>query len=134
VDLRDATDPSILKIPGPNDADAIGYFVSGIGDINHDGRGDFLISTSKTNTSITLDSTSCIGEVYVVFGQDSIQALPIDVLSINATTGFVIPNIEGFTIAKTANGWQTWCQSIGAPAGDVNGDGVDDFIVNANYG
>jgi hypothetical protein len=68
--------------------------------------------------------------VYVVFGQASIPAFPTDVLSINATNGFVIPSIEGFTIAKTASGWQTWCQSISIAAGDVNGDGVDDFILS----
>jgi hypothetical protein len=130
VNLQDAADPSILRIPGPNDADATGYFVSGIGDTNKDGRGDFLISTSKTNTSATLDSRSCMGEAYVVFGQPSIPAFPIDVLSINTTTGFVIPNIQGFTISKTETGWQTWSQSIGAPAGDVNGDGVADFMIS----
>lgn len=92
-----------------------GWSVSGLGDINNDGIDDFAISAHWESTT-----ASRAGEVYVVFGSG---ALP------SASTLGSIADSDGFAIkGTTASGLLG--EDI-SPAGDFNGDGIDDFIIGA---
>jgi hypothetical protein len=82
---------------------ASGGFNSGCGDVNGDGFDDILISASGE------------GRVYLFFGKP--VGMPRDALTTNADVTFVMESSG---------------QSLGASggAGDFNGDGIDDLIVN----
>lgn len=88
------------------------------GDINHDGIDDILIGAPGLNSGG--------GAVYVIFGRNvtgGAQAFGnINLGSFSAA--------DGFTIYGAANGDATGVAV--APAGDVNGDGVDDILIGAN--
>ncbi|SON55493.1 Hemolysin, plasmid [Hartmannibacter diazotrophicus] len=97
----------------------IAQSVSAAGDINGDGYGDVIVGAPTAN--------GLLGAAYVVFGGDAFapaggQVHLQDVIYGNG--GFVI--LESFGGSDRA--------SLGgsvSPAGDVNGDGMDDLIVGA---
>ena len=106
-----------FAISGGSVGDQLGHSVSTIGDINGDGYADFAIGADLAQVG----SIAGAGKTYVMFGAASGLA------SVSATTlaagtgGFVLNgeatgDVSGFSVAS---------------AGDVNGDGYDDFIVGA---
>lgn len=98
----------------PPDIDAVGaYKVSGGGDVNGDGRGDFLAARGDFSTQPTE------GRVYVVFGDPSASSIDLNNLG---DAGFVIRG------SKLDDG-----ASNAAIVGDVNGDGLDDVLVGAPH-
>ncbi|MGE0113185.1 beta strand repeat-containing protein [Aquabacterium sp.] len=92
-------------------ADASGYTVSSAGDVNGDGLADLLIGAPSTNSSY--------GSSYVIFGTTRTSA--IELSAIAAGNG-------GFAINGQSNGRSG---SAVSSAGDVNGDGLADFVVGA---
>ena len=80
--------------------------LSNAGDVNNDGIDDILIANGN--------------RVYVVYGDNSIgtpEDFNLD--NLNGQNGFVI-DVNGSLETRVSN------------AGDVNNDGIDDFIIGAN--
>jgi hypothetical protein len=105
---------------GINPGDRSGSSVSSAGDINGDGVDDLIIGADGGDPNVTFEA----GEAYVVFGGVGVGAggsLNLSIL--NGTNGFVINGIDE---------WD-YCGRTVSGAGDVNGDGVDDFIIGASH-
>ncbi|MCA9053293.1 MAG: FG-GAP repeat protein, partial [Planctomycetaceae bacterium] len=99
--------------------DFLGLSVTGIGDINGDGRDDFAVSAPYASSVIGDGST---GRTYVIFGGER-GSLAGSTGSLDGTNGF---RIDGATSGDRI-GWQI------SAAGDVNGDGLDDLVIGAPF-
>jgi hypothetical protein len=106
-----------------------GESVNGVGDVNGDGIDDFIVGAPNAQP-VGRDGT---GAAYVVFGRDTAQAgnfpafLPLgNLLPANGGDGSA-----GFVLAGVADN-DGFGQTV-ADAGDVNGDGIDDLVVNASF-
>ncbi|MDD2545853.1 MAG: Ig-like domain-containing protein [Burkholderiaceae bacterium] len=115
VDLLDiAAGDGGFVLYGQAAGDQSGTSVSAAGDVNGDGLGDFLIGAPFSDPAIGKDA----GRSYLVFGKGTTTA--VDLNAVAAGNG-------GFVI----NGQAAGDQNGGAvhAVGDVNGDGLADFIV-----
>ena len=96
----------------------LGFSISGTGDINNDGIDDFVIGAPAANPQ---GNTNISGAAYVVFGQrGSVFPAQVDVDQLNRQTGFAIAGAMGDSAGHSVSG-----------AGDINNDGIADFIVGA---
>ena len=87
--------------------------MSNAGDVNGDGFGDILVSTSFSR-----------GESYVIFGKSSgFDDVDLNTVALDGTAGFKI---------HSANSGDQSGHSISS-AGDVNGDGFNDIIIGMPY-
>lgn len=107
-------------INGAGTGDRSGYSVTGIGDVNGDGRDDLLIGALSADPNGQSDA----GTSYVVYGRQGGFGQSLDLGSLNGTTGFAISGINAFDYSGA---------SVRA-AGDVNGDGLADFLIGAPWG
>jgi len=98
-----------FTILGAGAGDAAGASVSSAGDVNGDGFDDLLIGAPNADES------------FVVFGGENVGPT-IDLADVRNGTG-------GFAITGAAAGGD-FGRSV-SEAGDVNGDGISDFIVGA---
>jgi hypothetical protein len=96
------------------ESDWLGIEVSEAGDINGDGFADVLVAAERIASGFPLK-----GAVYVVFGKAAGHG-DIDVDAMDPADGFVL-----------SSGTEPILGSDVSAAGDVNGDGLDDFIVGA---
>ena len=102
-------------INGEQSGDHSGWNVAVAGDVNGDGLADLIISA-------TADSAIGSGKVYVVFGKTNTAAVNLSAV-VMGTGGFaVIGEIRDDRVGYGL-----------AAAGDINGDGLADFIVGAPY-
>jgi hypothetical protein len=85
-----------------------------IGDINGDGTADLAVAAPASNANE--------GAVHVVFGSSNIPAT----LSLGALNGS-----NGFTITGTGLAAGAALGLTLSPAGDINGDGVDDVLIGS---
>ncbi|MDH4385125.1 MAG: M10 family metallopeptidase C-terminal domain-containing protein [Caulobacter sp.] len=94
------------------------FNVSSAGDINGDGFADVFVS----NYGASPNGLSS-GAGYLVYGKSGGFSADVDLTALNGT--------DGFQLAGVAAGNQTGysCDS----AGDINGDGLDDMIIGANF-
>ena len=83
---------------------------AGIGDINLDGIDDF-ISVYGNN-----------GKAYIVFGTTNGFPNPMNESTLNGINGFIINGLNPSNIARPVSG-----------NGDINGDGISDFVVGSPY-
>ena len=113
----DGTNGFVIK--GINEGDYSGNSVSSAGDVNGDGIDDVIIGAYNADPN----GTSGAGESYVVFGSDDGFAESIDLAALDGTNGFVIKGIGESDYSGTSV----------SSAGDVNGDGIDDVIIGADY-
>ncbi|MBD2261264.1 FG-GAP-like repeat-containing protein [Pseudanabaena sp. FACHB-2040] len=96
-----------------------GSVAIGIGDINGDGFADIFINEQSNFDN---GSRRHIGRGYVVFGSDKDFSSQLNLNSLDGTNGFLINGGDGSSRFRiSAN-----------KAGDINGDGLDDFIVGAS--
>ena len=100
-------DGSLLyQIHGAFNGDRLGGSVAGAGDVNADGRSDFIIGAERANPNNSIDA----GSAFVYSGADNTLLYRKDGTSSGDELGFSV-----------------------AGAGDVNGDGKDDFIIGAPF-
>ena len=114
IDLGKLASDDGVKISGTESGERFGNSVAGIGDINGDGIHDFLIGSPYAGIE---------GAAYVIYGRSDGLALPASTSGLNGTNGF---RIDG-TKYDANLGHEV------AAAGDLNGDGLDDFVVGAPY-
>ncbi|MEM1278444.1 MAG: Ig-like domain-containing protein [Cyanobacteria bacterium P01_H01_bin.152] len=114
LDLNNLENDRGFVINGAEDGDDSGRTVSGIGDIDGDGRDDFIIGAPTDGDTI--------GAAYVVFGRDDLDTIgSLDLASLSPGEGFVINGLDdGDNLGLAVSA-----------AGDVNGDMIADFIVSA---
>ena len=96
--------------------DRSGIAVSGGGDVNGDGLADLLIGADGESPNRDRPGAS-----YVVFGRDTAFPATFDLSSLDGTNGFRLNGI--------AAGERSGSRVSGA--GDVNGDGLADFLIGA---
>ncbi|MEQ1859559.1 MAG: VCBS repeat-containing protein [Chthoniobacteraceae bacterium] len=104
--LADLSGANGSTFNGASSGDASGAAVGAAGDVNGDGFGDFLIGAFNT------------GVTYVIFGRASGFPRDVDLGDLTGIDGFQITGGSGFDGARAA--------------GDVNGDGFDDILVNTS--
>ncbi|WP_170113133.1 integrin alpha [Ahniella affigens] len=104
-------------IDGAGSINRAGTDIAGLGDINRDGFDDIGIGAPGVTVGANLT-----GRAYVIFGQRETRTEPLALASLDAGAGFAIDG-EGdrhsFGVAISA-------------AGDLNNDGVADFVVGGS--
>ena len=104
-----------LAIQGALAGDLAGWSVSGLGDINGDGRADIAIGAPLAD-----GGGSRPGATYVIFGGAG-GAGTLSLAGLDGTNGF---RIKGGA-ANDAQGYSV------AAAGDINNDGIGDLVIGA---
>ena len=108
-------------INGQSARDYSGRSVAGAGDVNGDGLADLLVGAPRADRHYTpLIVDNYVGRSYVVFGKTSTSA--VNLSTIAAGTG-------GFTLTGQLTYDFSGYSSKGA--GDVNGDGLADLIIDS---
>ena len=115
LNLADLDGSNGFVLNGVASGDFSGTSVSSAGDVNGDGIDDLIIGANFANSNA--------GESYVVFGQDSGFNASFNLANLDGSNGFVINGIESGDFSGTSV----------SSAGDVNGDGIDDLIIGANF-
>jgi hypothetical protein len=120
VDLATWSKPGQgLEVWGALPADNVGNSVADAGDVNKDGYHDVLVGASHADVAGKTDA----GAVYLLFGSPGRSTSIVDTASTLSPKGIKITS--GIAIDL--------CGSSVSGAGDVNKDGIDDFIVGG-YG
>jgi hypothetical protein len=105
-----------IVAPDAFEYDHFGYQVTGVGDLDGDGRGELALLANTADSSDTTPARTSNGRVYVVRGQ--------------AGTGTVDVG-AGAGVLLTLIGVTPGQLSAITPVGDLDGDGVDDLVVGA---
>jgi hypothetical protein len=104
-----------FEIEGEQAFDFTGRPSTGVGDVNGDGLSDVMVASRL----IDRNDVQNPGQAYLVYGKAETAKIELTTLG---AQGVIIPGLEqGDNLGRAA-----------APAGDVNGDGVADYIVGAN--
>jgi len=116
TELRMRTDlgRSDASFWGEDSSDHSGYSVAGAGDVNGDGYDDILIGAQYDD-----DGGTDAGQTYLILGKASGWAMDTDLSTASASFwGEDTGDRSGISVAG---------------AGDVNGDGYDDFLIGASF-
>ncbi len=112
-----------LAINGVSEDDRVGVSVSTAGDVNADGIDDLIVGSSNADPN-----GSRSGQSYVVFGREKPSSSEFELsslLTVNGGDGSLGFAINGVNASDSSG------RSV-SDAGDVNGDGIDDIIVDAS--
>ncbi len=112
ADDAQLTSATRLTVTGP--ANDFGFFTNPAGDVNGDGRPDFIVTAYQQ----TVNSRTSAGEAWVVFGRPARTSFDISALG-----------SDGFRILGPGANGHLGESAIGL--GDVNGDGKSDVLVSA---
>ena len=105
-----------FRIFGAEASDELSHSVSSAGDVNGDGFDDVLVGAFFGDA--LGNAKNAAGESYIIFGKGA-GFSDIDLATLTATQGFRILGADSYDHSGGAV----------SQAGDVNGDGFDDFIV-----
>jgi len=109
-----------FQLPGISEYDRFGETLSGLGDLNGDGIADFALGARD---AVLSDDKNLAGEVYVIFGNEAGFGASLDPLDLNGSNGFRLPGIAAYDgLGSAVSG-----------GGDVNGDGLDDLLIGAEF-
>lgn len=114
-----------LVLEGTQGVMRIGAYVAPAGDVNGDGFDDLLVNAFVSGVPIDFQNLRDTGRVVVVFG--SPESSRIDLVSVLAGNGGGFA-IEGENLRSGYEGSPAKLPPF-APAGDINGDGLDDILV-----
>jgi hypothetical protein len=121
LNLSDLDGTNGFRLSGVAPSDRSGGAVSSAGDVNGDGLADLLIGANGADPNGT-DS----GASYVVFGRNTAQPGPfpatLNLCILDGTNGFRVNGVAAFDFSGIAV----------SSAGDVNGDGLADFLIGAD--
>ena len=104
-----------FTLTGIDARDSSGSSVSSAGDVNGDGYDDLIIGAFGADPNGNRS-----GETYIVYGGASAPGM-LDLFDLDGTNGFILTGID----ANDDSGYSV------SSAGDVNGDGYDDLIIDA---
>lgn len=113
IDLSAMTPSEGFVVNGTSSDAIAGRSVGRAGDMNGDGIDDIAIGAPGTERGT--------GAAYVVFGRQDGFDTDVELAQLDGGHGFSILGQSGFDVTG----------SLVAPAGDVNGDGLDDLLVSA---
>ncbi len=133
ISVLDLTANTGLVIKGLDNQDYTGASVSGIGDLNHDGFDDVAIGSPGKGPFGT--PSDYPGEVYILFGGQFSGIDQIDRRDLNGGNGVRVRGIRG-GIVPIQNNEAIWGDLAGTSldgVGDMNGDGMDDFMIGASH-
>ncbi len=105
-----------FQINGEALLNVAGTTVAAAGDINHDGVDDLLITANRASPNGVRS-----GQSYIVFGHTGAFSANFELNALDGTNGF---QMNG----AAADDYAGWSAS---GIGDMNGDGVDDFVIGA---
>ena len=106
-----------FALDGVAAGDNAGLSVDGAGDINGDGIDDIIIGAGLADVSTEVDA----GSSYIVYGTDAGFSAVVSLAALDGTNGFTVNGLAaGDELGNSVAG-----------AGDVNGDGFDDFLIGA---
>ncbi len=114
-DISNLNGSNGFRINGISPFDGAGESVSNAGDINNDGFDDLIIGASGADLNGFASGSS-----YVVFGKASGFDATFDLSSLNGSNGFRMDGKPSDNLGTSVSN-----------AGDINGDGFDDFIIGA---
>ena len=122
-DSNNTNNHRVLNISGRASGDRLGTEVYSGGDLNGDGREDFVVTATDAGIPST-DADSYYdsdrrGKAYVVFGNSN-KNQTIDLDKLNGKSGFSVSGLNAEHNLGTA-----------VSAGDLNGDGIDDLVLGA---
>ncbi|MGF1478298.1 MAG: hypothetical protein ACFB4I_02235 [Cyanophyceae cyanobacterium] len=123
LDLAELDGTNGFVLRGVDAEDYSGRSVSGSGDVNGDGFDDLIIGAPSAGELVYSDFgiySNGRGETYVVFGRSGFDA-SLDLAELDGTNGFTLSGIDPLDLLGSSV----------SEAGDVNGDGFDDFIIGA---
>lgn len=100
--------------------------VNNIGDINGDGISDIAIGSPDWGDSN--GDNAAEGRVYIVYGKSTGWA-SMSLSTLNGSNGFILTRPLGSW--ETSSSSDTQLGGSISNGGDINGDGIDDFIVSA---
>nr|WP_248285318.1 FG-GAP-like repeat-containing protein [Alteriqipengyuania abyssalis] len=125
IDLTSLSSAQGFIIQGDAAGDAAGFAVSNLGDVNGDGYDDMAVGALFGD-----DGGNGAGESYVVFG--SASGFGTDVNGRQVIDLSNLTPAQGFIVQGDAVGDRSGMAL--SNAGDINGDGYDDFIVGTPRG
>ncbi|WP_295627369.1 FG-GAP-like repeat-containing protein, partial [uncultured Nitrosomonas sp.] len=115
IDLSLLNGMNGFRLDGVKGDDYSGYSVSSAGDVNGDGFDDVIIGAPRADPNGQNSGSS-----YVVFGKASEFDATMNLSDINGSNGFRLDGVASYDYSG----------KLVSTAGDVNGDGFDDLLID----